>query len=172
MPITRLAPLLVAGCIWSSIGAAQNQPEVPTAATPGPALKAALSAAEAALRACSKLSQNVAVTLIDSAGTVKLVLASDGASPRGVQSSTNKALTSLAFKLPTSALAAKSANDPELAAKLAANTAFNTHAGGLIVSSGDELIGAIGVGGAKGSEKDEACAEEGRNVLLKKIKRH
>jgi uncharacterized protein GlcG (DUF336 family) len=36
----------------------------------------------------------------------------------------------------------------------------------VLLKVGDEVIGAIGVGGAKGSEKDEACAVAG----LQKIK--
>jgi uncharacterized protein GlcG (DUF336 family) len=36
----------------------------------------------------------------------------------------------------------------------------------VLLKVGDDVIGAIGVGGAKGSEKDEACAVAG----LKKIK--
>ena len=81
---------------------------VPVPAAPGPSLEAALAAAQVAIQTCKGLDQKVGVTVLDSAGIPKVVLASDGASPRGVQSSTNKALTSLAFKATTGELESKS----------------------------------------------------------------
>jgi uncharacterized protein GlcG (DUF336 family) len=137
----------------------------PVAAAPGPTLEAALEAAQLAIQTCKALDQKVGVTVVDSAGIPKVVLATDGASARGVQSSTNKALTSLAFKAATSELDGRSKSDSELAGKLAANPAFNTHAGGLLITQGNDVIGAIGVGGAKGSEKDEACAKSALTKL-------
>jgi uncharacterized protein GlcG (DUF336 family) len=32
-------------------------------------------------------------------------------------------------------------------------------AGGVVIKSGDEVIGAIGVGGAPGGDKDEVCSQ-------------
>lgn len=161
----RLALLLVTGGLWTSMGTAQNAtgpvtgtPATASAAARGPTLKAALDAAHAAVKTCQGLSQKVAVTVIDSAAATKVLLASDGASTRGVQSSTNKAVTALTFGATTSELAHRAESDPELAAKLNANPGFNTHAGGVVIRIDGELVGALGVGGAKGSEKDEACA--------------
>ncbi len=145
--------------------AAANQPARPPA--PGPTLQVALDAAQAAIQACTGLSQKVGVTVLDSAGVPKVILATDGASARGVQSSTNKALTALAFNAATSELGEKSKADAGLAAKLAANPTYNTRAGGLVVLQGGVVIGAIGVGGAQGSEKDEACAKAGLAKLGK-----
>jgi uncharacterized protein GlcG (DUF336 family) len=42
---------------------------------------------------------------------------------------------------------------------VAANPTYNKNAGGLLITNGSDIIGAVGVGGAKGSEKDEACAK-------------
>jgi uncharacterized protein GlcG (DUF336 family) len=137
----------------------------PAPAARGPSLQAALQAAQLAIETCQALQQNVAVTVLDSAGVPKIVLASDGAHSRGVQSSTNKALTALAFKSPTSELGEKSKADPQLAARLSANPVYNTRAGGLVIQQGSDVLGAIGVGGAKGSEKDEACARKGLEKL-------
>jgi uncharacterized protein GlcG (DUF336 family) len=145
-------------------GAPAQPPPAPAAR--GPALKLALEAAEKAVETCRALDQKIGVTVIDSAGLFKVVLATDGASTRGVQSSTNKALTALAFGAATSELGEKIKTDTALAEKIAANANYNTRAGGLLIKVGDDVIGAIGVGGAKGSEKDEACAAAG----LKKVK--
>ena len=139
--------------------AAANQPASPPAA--GPSLLAALEAAQSALQACKDLDQKIGVSVLDSAGIPKVLLASDGATARGVQSSTNKALTALAFNTATSELGERSKSDTTLAARLAASPAFNSRAGGLVVVRGSQVIGAIGVGGAQGSQKDEACARAG-----------
>jgi uncharacterized protein GlcG (DUF336 family) len=133
-------------------------------------LKLALKAARKALDTCKGLDQKVGVTVIDSAGIPKVLLATDGASPRGVNSSTNKALTALAFGAPTSELGEKVKTDTALAEKVAANTNYNTRAGGVLLKVGDDVIGAIGVGGAKGSEKDEACAIAGVKRIEKRLK--
>jgi uncharacterized protein GlcG (DUF336 family) len=146
------------------VASATNQP--PTPAAPGPSLQASLDAAQLAVKTCKGLDQNVGVTIVDSAGIPKVVLATDGASPRGVQSSTNKALTALAFKSATSSLGEKIKTDADLAAKVAANPTYNKNAGGLLITNGSDVIGAVGVGGAKGSEKDEACAKAALEKLL------
>jgi uncharacterized protein GlcG (DUF336 family) len=132
-------------------------PVVPAA--PGPSLQQALEAAQTAIATCQGLEQPVAVTVLDSGGVPKVVLASDGVSPRGVQSSTNKALTALTFKAATSELGERSKSDAGLAERLAGNPSYNTRAGGILVLRGSDVLGAIGVGGARGSEKDEACAK-------------
>lgn len=150
-----------------------NAPQSPPSAQPaarGPSLKVALVAAQKALETCKGLEQKVGVTVVDSAGVPKVVLATDGASPRGVASSTNKALTALAFGAATSDLGERAKTDADLAAKVAANASYNTRAGGVLLRVGDQVIGAIGVGGAKGSEKDEACALAGVQKVRSRLK--
>jgi len=138
--------------------AAQNPPAPPVR---GPAAALALEAAQVAIDTCKAKGFNVAVTVVDSAGVQKVLLAADGAHARGVQSSTNKAVTALAFKQPTSRIAEAIKTDRELAAKVAANANFAPRAGGVLLTAGNQTIGAIGVGGARGSENDEACALAG-----------
>lgn len=130
-------------------------------AAKGPVLDLALEAARTAIAACVDLQQHVGVTVLDSAGVTKVTLAADGTSPRGVASSNSKAQTALVFQRPTSQLGEQVKTDAVLAGQIAANTAYNVRAGGILLFSHGELIGAIGVGGAKGSEKDEACALAG-----------
>ena len=130
----------------------------PVSAARGPALDVALEAARVAVDACTAIGQKVGVSVIDSGGVLKALLAADGASPRGVQSSTNKAVTALTFKDATSQLGERVKTDKELADKVAADSNFNTRAGGVLLKVDGVIVGAIGVGGAKGSENDEKCA--------------
>ena len=161
-----------AGGVGAGAGAvATTAPAAPQApAARGPSLKLALEAAQKALETCKGLDQKVGVTVVDSAGVLKVVLATDGASTRGVASSTNKALTALAFTTATSDLGEKIKTDTTLADKVASNANYNTHAGGVLLKAGDDVIGAIGVGGAKGSEKDEACAVAGLQKVKGRLK--
>jgi uncharacterized protein GlcG (DUF336 family) len=172
MAVFRMTLVVAASSLLTSLSLAQSPASTatstPVPAARGPTLKAALDAAHVALKTCRALSQNVAVTVVDSAGILKVVLASDGASSRGVQSSANKAVTALTFGSATSDLGVRSAAEPELAAKLAANQSFNSRAGGVLIRVNNEVVGAIGVGGAKGSEKDEACAKAALGKITRK----
>lgn len=135
---------------------AAKKPPVPAAH--GPTVESSIEAATAAIEACLDKDQKAGVSVVDSAGVLKVLLAADGASERGVLSSTNKAVTALHFKTATSQLFTRKDSDKELAAKLAANSNFNARPGGVLLKNGDEIIGAIGVGGAK---IDEECALAG-----------
>ena len=140
---------------------AQTPPAPPPPPARGPALELALEAARTALDNCTARQQKVSVSVVDSAGVLKALLASDGAHARGVASSTSKALTAITFKSATSRLGEQAKADKDLADRLAANPAFNARGGGVTIAVGDTIIGAIGVGGARGSDVDEACALTG-----------
>lgn len=155
----QLAASLV--MLASAAAMAQTPPAPPPPPARGPALELALEAARTALDSCSARQQKVSVSVVDSAGVLKALLATDGAHARGVASSTNKAVTALTFNSATAALGEKAKSDPALAARIAANPGFNARGGGVTITVGGTLIGAIGVGGARGSDIDEACALAG-----------
>jgi uncharacterized protein GlcG (DUF336 family) len=154
--------LAAAGAVQAQTKSAANAVAVPNNLPPpparGPAADLALEAAQVAIETCKAKGFNVAVTIVDSAGVQKVLLAADGVHARGVQSSTNKAVTALTFKASTSRIAESIKADQELAAQIAANPSFAPRAGGVLLQVGSEIIGAIGVGGARGSEHDQACA--------------
>ncbi len=165
--------LTLAAVLATFAGAVNAQiPATPTAtpATRSPGLELALEAARTAIETCRAKDQKIGVTVIDAAGIQKVVLATDGASSRGVTSSTNKAITSLNFKAATSQLAEQVKTDKTLADAIAANSNFNSRAGGVLIKVGDEIIGAIGVGGARGSDVDEACAVAGLQKIQLRLK--
>jgi uncharacterized protein GlcG (DUF336 family) len=147
--------------------APQNPPAPPAR---GPALELVVEAAQTALEAAKAGDQKVAVTVIDSAGVLKAVLVSDGAGPRAVQNSNFKAQAALAFKEPSARLAEEVKSNKELADKIAANPNYLARAGAVLIKVNDEIIGAIGVGGARGSEKDEAYAKAGLEKIQARVK--
>lgn len=145
-----------------------NNPPPPPAR--GPSLSLALEAAQVAVSTCTANGYKTAVSVVDSAGVLKALLAADGASQRGVESSQAKAYTSITFKLPSGEVAKQAEADADLKSRLAADPKQRARAGALPLFVSGELIGAIGVGGAPGSEKDEACAQAGLDKVKDRLK--
>jgi uncharacterized protein GlcG (DUF336 family) len=168
----RVMPALMATLVLASAalvsGGAGARPAAPAAAPPspaaavpparGPAYHLALEAAQLALADCAGKGYKVSVTVVDSTGAARVVLADDGARQRAVDSSAAKALTVITFRESSGAVEQHAAADPALAARIAADSRLRARAGGLPLVVNGEIIGAIGVGGAPGGEKDEACA--------------
>jgi uncharacterized protein GlcG (DUF336 family) len=130
-------------------------------AAKGPPLAAALLAAQAAIIDCASRGYRVSVSIVDSAGVLKLLLAADGVPRRPVETSVRKAFTASVLKMSTSAVAQQIRNDHTLAARIDSEPRFVALPGGLPLQVSDEIIGALAVAGAPGGEKDEACAAVG-----------
>ena len=136
-------------------------------AAKGPSLELAIEAARVAVETCAADGeQKIAASVVDSAGVLKVLLAADGTSPRGVTSSTIKAITALRFKKSTSALTEQIKTDKALADTIAATPTYNARPGGILIQVGTEVIGAIGVGGGK---TDEPCALAGLNKIQSRL---
>lgn len=163
-----LIPLALA----SLVSAAHAQASAPQPAPPARGLPAdlALEAAKVALDTCQAQDQKVGVSVLDSAGELRLLLSADGAANRGVQNSALKAKAALAFGEPSGKVAEEAKTDKAVAERLAANPTWLARAGAVPVRVGGTLIGAIGVGGARGSEKDEACAVAGLDRIAARLR--
>lgn len=144
---------------------AANANRVPAAK--GPALELAIEAARVAIETCAADGgQKIGASVVDAAGVLKVLLAADGTSPRGVTSSTNKALTALQYKKSTSVLFEQAKTDKALADTIAATPTLNGRPGGILIQVGDEVIGAIGVGGGR---TDEPCAIAGLQKIQSRL---
>jgi uncharacterized protein GlcG (DUF336 family) len=144
-------------------------PRPPERALPrGPSIDLAVEAAKAIVVACT--GYHVAVSVIDSAGTPKLYYIPDGTDGSHAYTGFRKAYTALTFKMPTSQVGPLTKTDPEVAAKIKADTNLLTFAGGMLLTAGDEIIGAIGVSGAEPSAKDEECGLVGINKIKGRLK--
>ena len=148
---------------------AASAPQAPPPPARGVPADLALEAARTALETCKGLDQKVGVSVLDSAGELRLLLSSDGAANRGVQNSALKAKAALAFEIPSGQVAERAKTDGAVAARLAANPTWLARAGAVPVVVGGSVIGAIGVGGARGSEKDEACAIAGLDKVRSRL---
>ncbi|KNC92901.1 GlcG/HbpS family heme-binding protein [Trabulsiella odontotermitis] len=115
--------------------------------------------ASAAVQACVAKNYQVSVTVVDRAGVIKAVQRTDNAGPHTVKASEMKAFTALSTKN-ASGKVMEAAQNNAGAQNMRDVPGFLLLAGGLPLKAGDEVIGAIGIGGAPGGNLDEACAQQ------------
>ena len=120
-------------------------------------LELANQIAAAGVAACAANNYAVAVTVVDRAGTVRAVQRADNAGPHTLAASQQKAFTSASAKNTTLAIMENAQKNPG-AANLTDIPGFLLLGGGVPVKVGNEVIGAVGIGGAPGGHIDEQCA--------------
>ncbi len=125
--------------------------------------------AQAALAKCRADGNHVSVTVLDRDGLVKIAFRDDGAGPHTLLTSRRKAFTALTFKQPSGQWAHRVLSQPAIAG-LKDTAGTIALAGGMPVKAGGEVVGAIGVSGSPGGDKDEACANAGIARFADKLK--
>lgn len=120
-------------------------------------LELANQIAGAALSACAANGYNVTATVVDRAGSVRAVQRADSAGPHTLAASQQKAFTAASARNLTSAMLETSQKNPG-AATLGNIPGFLLLGGGVPVKVGNDVIGAVGIGGAPGGHLDEQCA--------------
>ncbi|MFD0369912.1 heme-binding protein [Streptomyces sp. NPDC059071] len=120
-------------------------------------IEAATKAAQASLKAAEKENQRVSVAVVDRNGNTLVTLRGDGAGPQSYESAERKAFTAVSWNAPTSVLAGRLAQAPNL--KDIPGTLFL--AGGAPVTANGAPIAGIGVAGAPSGDLDEKFAQAG-----------
>jgi len=120
-------------------------------------LELANQIAGATVAACGASGYAVSATVVDRAGTVRAVQRADNAGPHTLEASRLKAYTSASAKNTTLAMMEASQKNPA-AANLVNIPGYLLLGGGVPVKAGNDVIGAVGVGGAPGGNLDEQCA--------------
>ena len=134
----------------------------PESTAPGPNLQVSLRMARAAVAACSAKGYLVGAAVIDSVGEARAMLTADGSDGSHVFVAMRKALTALAFGMPS--LQANQAVWSGAASMSKVTPEMFVMGGAVPISRNGRLIGAIGVSGAAGSppgKADEDCAKAG-----------
>lgn len=126
----------------------------------------AITMAQAALAKCRADNYHVSVHVMDVDGMDKVAIRDDGSGEVNFTVSKQKAFTALTYKRPSSVTEKAMAN----ISPARISPGIFAVGGGLPVKVGDEVIGAIGVGGAPGSDKDEACAQAGLDKVADLLK--
>ena len=125
--------------------------------------------AAATVSACSERGYAVTATVVDRAGSVRAVQRADAAGPHTLAASQAKAYTSASARNTTQAMMESAQKNPT-AANLVHIPGFLLLGGGVPIRSGDEVIGAVGVGGAPGGHLDEQCAVAALDNLADALK--
>jgi uncharacterized protein GlcG (DUF336 family) len=107
----------------------------------------------------------VSVHILDQFGQTIYAARMDGQTAANMESALMKAKTAVYFRDSSHAWMNRSRNDPQMAIWLQQMGQF-ANAGGLPIVVEDQLLGSIGVGGAPGGARDEACAHEAMSVVL------
>ncbi|MFF5427011.1 MULTISPECIES: heme-binding protein [unclassified Streptomyces] len=126
-------------------------------------IDAATKAARAALDAAEKENQRISVAVVDRNGNTIVTLRGDGAGPQSYESAERKAFTAVSWNAPTSVLAGRLAQTPNL--KDIPGTLFL--GGGAPVTAKGAPIAGIGVAGAPSGDLDEKFAQAGVAALTR-----
>jgi uncharacterized protein GlcG (DUF336 family) len=128
----------------------------------------ALDLARATLQRCRSDGFQVAVVVIDRFGAPLVMLRDRYAGLAAPDTATGKAWTAVNYGRNTSDLV-KAIRDGQLSAELARLPKVTMLAGGVVIEAGGALLGGVGVAGAPGGDKDEACAIAGLESVRDKL---
>src|SRR3954464_3122582 len=112
----------------------------------------ALASAETAIATCKTNGYQVSATIVGRNGEVVVQIRGDGTGPHTMENSFKKAFTSRTFRIPSGEMEDRLKKKPAMGAQYL--TGFPTAQGALPIKGGEDVIGAAGVSGAPGGEKD------------------
>jgi uncharacterized protein GlcG (DUF336 family) len=131
-------------------------------------MKMALAIIEGTLDQCTKDGYKVSVVIVDKAGVVAASIRGDGTNPHTMEFGRLKAYT--ARTRGQTSLEFKNLTDKPENAYLKQIPNVVAVGGGVPIKAGNEVIGAVGVSGAPGGEKDEVCALAGLAKVADSLK--
>ena len=131
-------------------------------------LATALTIATTAMATCNGQGYRVSVTVVGRTGEPLVQLRGEDASPHTYDFSFRKAYTARTFRVASGEIVNRFKQDPTYFAVHVPNTAPSQ--GALPIKIGEEVIGAAGVSGAPGGDKDEACAKAGLDKVADQLK--
>jgi uncharacterized protein GlcG (DUF336 family) len=132
-------------------------------------IELAYEALTTAVETCARQGQHVSGVVLDPDGLQQAFLRGDGAGIHTVETADYKANTTLSFRIDGVDLVERSKTRPppgpipRLPRLLLAQ-------GGVLIKAGDEIVGAIGVSGARGNNMDTACARAGVDKIRDRLR--
>jgi uncharacterized protein GlcG (DUF336 family) len=129
-------------------------------------LNAAIELATAGLERCRADGYKVTVTVLNRHARTAVVLSDDGVNPHTIENSVRKAYTAFTTRMPSVEMGKRT--QPGLAGFMQLDK-VTTIEGGLPIFAGKELVGAVGISGAPGGDKDAACAQVGIDKIAKEL---
>jgi uncharacterized protein GlcG (DUF336 family) len=164
----RVKPIVLAAAAAMTLAALPARADEAIVTYKSLAPDVAFDLARAALQACRKDGYQVAVAVLDRFGAPLVLLRDRYAGLPALDIATDKAWTAIGFHANTSDLA-KSMETGRLPIGQAGIPRIVMVAGGVTIESAGALLGAVGVAGAPGGDKDEACAQAGVDAIRSKV---
>jgi uncharacterized protein GlcG (DUF336 family) len=131
-------------------------------------LATALTVATTAADLCKSQGYTVSVAVVGRTGEVIVQMRGDNAPPHTMENSFRKAYSARTFRVPSGELAKRVKENPTAPFVYLGNVVAAQ--GALPIKVGDDVIGAVGVSGAPGGEKDEVCAKAGIDKVADTLK--
>ena len=131
-------------------------------------LAMATTIARTTIEACKAQGYNVSVHVLGREGQVVLAVRNESAGLATFENSMKKAYTARTFSRSSGEFAEGVKGNPNAGALFLTN--ITPAQGALPIKIGNETIGAVGVSGAPGGEKDEACAKAGIEKVAADLK--
>src|ERR1700680_530701 len=128
----------------------------------------AVTIAQTAIATCTANGYRVSATVVGRNGEVLVQIRGDGTGPHTMENSFKKAFTARTFRIPSGEMEERLKKNPAMGAQFL--TGFTTAQGALPIKVGEDVIGAAGVSGAPGGEKDEACVKAGLDKVADQLK--
>lgn len=150
--------LLAALAVAALAAPAARADDLVTFRVMSPAL--ALDLARAALEACHGRGFQVAVAVVDRFGVPQVLLRDTLAGPHTPDTAIAKARTAVSFRAPTEELSAAT-QAGQLNSAIRHIPGYVFLGGGVPVEAGGAIVGGVGVSGAPGGSKADACARAG-----------
>ncbi len=157
---------VLAGACWIALVPAHAAEGVVTYKSLAPDI--ALELARSALQQCRKNGYQVAVVVTDRFGAPLVALRDVYTPVAALDIAKGKASTAVTFSRDTSDFV-KALKDGTISAGLAGVPGVTPLAGGVVIAASGSLLGAVGVAGAPGGDKDEGCAKSGLAAVQDKL---
>lgn len=177
--ICLLAGLATPSTVWAQVqaaplaGVSSSQPSQTTAYHYVLPLSLALEAATEAIRVCAQEGYQVSAAVVDMDGVPQVALRGDGATIHTKESSFDKAYTVVTlgpiFDFDTSGKFFDLMKTSPFAPRLSTMTNVMALPGAVALKSKNAIVGALGVGGAPGGDKDEVCAQAGVKKIADRL---
>jgi uncharacterized protein GlcG (DUF336 family) len=129
----------------------------------------AYAAVTAAVETCAKQNQQVTAVVLDPGGAQQAFLRGDGAGIHTVEMADYKAYTALSFRTDGIDLVERAKTRPVPAA-IGKLPRLVLAQGGVLIKAGEEIVGVIGVSGARGNNIDTQCARAAVDKIKDQLK--
>jgi uncharacterized protein GlcG (DUF336 family) len=162
----KLFTLLIVSIV-ASVGAFAQAPAAGLVSERTISLSTAMELAAVALERCRADGYKVTITVLNRHARTSVVFSDDGVNPHTVENSMRKAYTAFTTRNASAEMAKRP--QPGLAGFMQLDRITTIEGGLPIFAANKELVGAIGISGAPGGEKDSACAQAGLDKIASKL---